>query len=161
MSSLGECRIVRGFLVAGILAGAATLVSPVLAGECPADKKKDGVRQAVSLPATGVTDAVIGSIDVSREPARISDRQFRLRKLVVQPGGVVPWHSHADRPALIYIIEGEILEYASNCSVPILHKAGDVATETSRVSHWWKNLSDKPAVLLSADLLRDKADKNM
>ena len=30
--------------------------------------------------------------------------------LVVQPGGIVPWHSHADRPALIYVVSGEIVE---------------------------------------------------
>src|SRR5262245_29040822 len=93
--------------------------------------------------------------------AKIHDRQFRMRKLVVQPGGIVPWHSHGDRPAIIYIIEGEILEFASNCSVPIVHGPGDVTTETSGVSHWWKNLGDTPVVLLSADLLRDKNDKHM
>ena len=59
----------------------------------------------------------------------------------------MPWHSHADRPAIIYIIEGEIVEYASNCAVPIVHKAGDVVAETPEVSHWWKNLGDKTVVL--------------
>ena len=39
------------------------------------------------------------------------------RKLTIEPGGVVPWHSHGDRPAIIYIAEGEIVEYASNCAL--------------------------------------------
>jgi quercetin dioxygenase-like cupin family protein len=154
-------RIARGALFAGLVAGAATIVSPAFAGSCPADKKKANAREAVNLPASGVTDTVIASIDVAKEPARINDRLFRLRKLVIQPGGVVPWHSHGDRPAIIYIIEGEIHEYASNCAVPIVHGPGDVTTETSGVSHWWKNLGDKPVVLLSADLLKDKMDKHM
>jgi len=42
-----------------------------------------------------------------------------------------------------------------------VHGPGDVTTETSGVSHWWKNLGDKTVVLLSADLLMDKHDKNM
>ena len=92
---------------------------------------------------------------------RIQDRQLRLRKLVIQPGGVVPWHSHGDRPAIIYIIEGEIVEYATACAVPIVHKAGDVAREIHTTSHWWKNIGDKTVVLLSADILHDKSDKNM
>jgi quercetin dioxygenase-like cupin family protein len=154
-------RIARGLMLAGLVAGSAALTSTAFAGSCPADKKKADVREAVSLPASGVTDTVIASIDVAKEPAKINDRQFRLRKLTIQPGGVVPWHSHGDRPAIIYIIEGEILEYASNCSVPIVHGPGDVTTETSGVSHWWKNLGDKPVVLLSADLLKDKMDKHM
>ena len=109
----------------------------------------------------GVTDTVIASIDVAKAPFNINDRLFRMRKLVIEPMGIVPWHSHADRPAIIYIIEGEINEYASNCAVPIVHKAGDVVAETPEVSHWWKNLGDKTVVLLSADLLKDKNDHNM
>jgi quercetin dioxygenase-like cupin family protein len=51
--------------------------------------------------AKGVTDTVIASTDLAKEPVRIHDRLFRLRKLVVEPGGIVPWHSHGDRPAII------------------------------------------------------------
>ena len=156
-----QSRVARGILFAGLVAGSATMVSTAYAGSCPADKRKPDVRQSVSLPASGVTDTVIASIDVAKEPAKINDRQFRLRKLVIQPGGVVPWHSHGDRPAIIYIVEGEIHEYASNCSVPIVHGPGDVTAETNGVSHWWKNLGEKTVVLLSADLLRDKSDKHM
>ena len=54
---------------------------------------------------------------------------LRLRKLVVQPGGVVPWHEHAARPANILVAEGSITEYRSTCKVPIEHKAGDVTAE--------------------------------
>jgi quercetin dioxygenase-like cupin family protein len=147
-----------GLLITGLLAA---MVSTASAAECPADKKTDGVREPVTFAAKDVTDTVIASIDVAKEPAKINDRLFRLRKLVIEPGGIVPWHSHGDRPAIIYIIEGEILEYASNCSVPIVHGAGDVTTETNGVSHWWKNLGDKTVVLLSADLIKDKNDHHM
>ena len=54
---------------------------------------------------------------------------LRMRKLVVQPGGIVPWHEHAARPANILVVEGSITEYRSNCKVPIEHKAGDVVAE--------------------------------
>jgi hypothetical protein len=81
------------------------------------------VTKPAANPAKGVTDTVISAIDLSQEPANIAGRTLRLRELVVQPGGVVPWHSHGDRPAIIYIVEGSITEYASNCAVPILHKA--------------------------------------
>jgi quercetin dioxygenase-like cupin family protein len=151
----------RGFVFAGLFASAIGLASLANAGECPADKRKVDAREAVNLPAKDVTDSVLAAIDVSKEPAQIPDRLLRLRKLVIEPGGVVPWHSHGDRPAIIYIVEGEIHEYASNCAGPIVHKAGDVAVETSGTSHWWKNLGTKTVVLLSADLLRDRNDKHM
>ena len=142
--------------IAGVFAAA-----PAFAGECPADQKQENAREPVDLKPVGVTDTVIAMIDVANEPAKIQDRNFRMRKLTIEPMGIVPWHSHADRPAIIYIVEGEIVEYASNCAVPIVHKAGDVVAETPEVAHWWKNLGDKTVVLLSADLLKDPNDKNM
>ena len=87
----------------------------------------------------------------------LADRQMRVRQLVIEPDGIVPWHSHGDRPALIYVVEGEIDEYASNCAVPIVHKAGDVARETHDVSHWWKNLSSAP---VDAALVRHPARRD-
>nr|MBA3812485.1 cupin domain-containing protein [Caulobacteraceae bacterium] len=81
----------------------------------------------------------------------------RLRRLVVQPGGVVPWHSHADRPALIMTVSGAITEYRSTCAVGIEHPAGDVAKESGGISHWWKNNGSVPAELIAADIKNDGA----
>jgi quercetin dioxygenase-like cupin family protein len=150
-----------GLAVTAALIGTSLVAFPAFAAECPADAKKANARQAVDLKPVGVTDTVIASIDVEKEPAHIEDRTFRMRKLTIEPGGVVPWHSHGDRPAIIYVIDGEVQEYASNCSVPLVHKAGDVVAETHEISHWWKNLGDKTVVLLSADLIKDVSDHNM
>ena len=109
----------------------------------------------------GVTDVVRASTDLAKEPLALQGRQFRLRQLEMQPGGIVPWHSHADRLAIIYIIKGEVTEYASDCSVPLVHKAGDTTPELHGTAHWWKNNGTETVVLLSADLLHDEADHNM
>ncbi len=122
------------------------------AAGCPEGKSGLDVRPMANNPASGVTDTVVGSIDVANEPAHIEGRWLRLRKLVVRPGGVVPWHSHGDRPAIIVVTRGTIVEYASNCSVPIVHGPGDVTTETHVTSHWWRNETKAPAELYSADL---------
>ena len=96
----------RGLLLAAVVASASAFALPALAGECPADQKKANAREAIDLKPVGVTDTVIASIDVSKAPFNIDGRNFRMRKLTVEPGGIVPWHSHADRPAIIYITEG-------------------------------------------------------
>jgi quercetin dioxygenase-like cupin family protein len=154
-------RLGRSLQIAALTLGACMAATAAFAGECPADQKKPDARGPVDFKPVGVTDTVIASIDVSKAPFDIKDRNFRMRKLTIEPMGIVPWHSHADRPAIIYIIEGEVVEYASNCAVPIVHKAGDVVAETPEVAHWWKNLGNKTVVLLSADLLKDPNDKNM
>ena len=154
-------RLGRTVALAGLVLGATTALSAAIAGECPADKVKANAREPVNLAATGVTDTVLASIDLAKEPIKADGRQQRVRKLVIQPGGIVPWHSHDDRPALIYVIEGEINEYNSNCAVPIVHKAGDVARETRGTSHWWKNFGDQTVTLLSFDILHDQNDHHM
>ena len=151
----------RAIALAGLAIGSAVFMSAASAGECPADKVQTNVRPPVDYKEVGVTDTVLAAIDLSKEPIKADKRMQRVRRLVIQPGGIVPWHSHDDRPALIYIIDGQIEEYNSNCSVPIVHKAGDVARETLGTSHWWKNLTDKPVTLLSFDIMHDPNDHNM
>jgi quercetin dioxygenase-like cupin family protein len=145
-----------------MLAAAASFVAPAaIAGQCPPDKVMSDATKPDATPAKGVMDSVLAAINLADEPAQIENRMLRLRKLTIAPGGVVPWHSHHDRPAIIYIVSGEITEYASNCAVPIVHKSGDVARETHVTAHWWKNTGKETVVLLSADLLHDANDHNM
>lgn len=154
-------RTVRRSAVAA-MAGAVSLVSAAaFAGECPADKVGVDVTKPGATAPVGVSDKVIASIALGEQNAVFDGYVFRMRRMTIQPGGVVPWHAHADRPANILMIEGTLTEYASNCAVPIQHKAGDVVAEFGGLSHWWKNNTKKPAVLISADILHDKKDEHM
>ena len=145
-----------------VVAAAMSFATLAQAGECPADKlvaDGEGQKAGATTPKD-VTDTVLASIDLSKEMVKLDSHLFRMRRLVIKPGGIVPWHSHADRPALIYIVQGEITEYASICKVPILHNAGDVSVDAGR-SHWWKNAGKRTVVLISADILDDRMDANM
>jgi quercetin dioxygenase-like cupin family protein len=154
--------ITRRLLAAAVAAMAGVaLASAALADECPADKRGVNVTKPGATASTGVTDTVLTSIDLSKEKLALADHQLRLRRLVIEPNGIVAWHSHEDRPAIIYIISGQIYEHASNCSVPILHRAGDVTPERSGTAHWWQNTGKETVVLLSADVLHDANDHNM
>jgi len=150
-------------LIAASLAGAFSLAgATALAGECPANQRvADGKGQKMMTHgAKGVSDTVRAATDLAKESVALKDRQFRLRELVIQPGGIVPWHSHDDRPAMIYIVAGEVIEYASNCAVPIVHRAGDVAPEAKGTSHWWENKGKSTVKLISVDLF-PVADKKL
>jgi len=131
------------------------------AGECPADQRKANARGPVDHAAQGVTETTLGAIDLGKEKAKITGRELRFRKMVIQAGGVVPWHSHDDRPALIYVAAGEIVEYASNCAAPIVHKAGEIRAETHGTSHWWKNHTGAQVILFIGDVRADPNDLHM
>jgi quercetin dioxygenase-like cupin family protein len=139
-------------IIAAILAGAFSTAAQ--AGECPADQRRpDGNGQKASnAPAKGVTDKVIASNDLSQDPIALKGRLFRARELVVAPGGVVPWHDHGNRPAMIYIVSGQMTEYASTCAVPIVHNPGAVSAEKAPTMHWWKNTGKVKSVIISVDL---------
>lgn len=130
-------------------------ISPAMAGECPAGKAGTNPLTGAPTAPKGVTDTVIGSVDLGGE-INVPDRQLRTRRLVVQPGGIVPMHSHVDRPALIYTVSGTITEYRSSCTVPIVHKGGDIAREADGISHYWINHGKTAVVLLSSDVHHGK-----
>src|SRR5712691_11157845 len=151
----------QGLALVGMIAGSVATASSALAGECPAGKMQANVRPMVDYKPVGVTDVTLGSINLEKQPAAIKDRELRFRKLTIEPGGIVPWHSHDDRPALIFVQQGEIIEYASNCAAPILHKAGDIRPEVFGTSHWWKNLGTETVILYVGDVRKDPDDHHM
>jgi len=137
------------FIAAAAFGGLAA--APAFAGTCPAGQMAENPLTARITMPKAVTDDVLGSVDLGKEIG-VAGRDLRLRRLVVQPGGVVPYHSHAGRPALIITISGEITEYRSSCAVPITHHAGELAREADGIGHYWVNHGRVPAVLLSADV---------
>jgi quercetin dioxygenase-like cupin family protein len=144
-------------LAATLIAGAAAISSAALADGCPAGQMRADARTTGEMTPKDVTDTELGFVPLGAEIKGLDNRRLRIRRLVIQPGGVVPWHSHTDRPALIMTLSGAITEYRSTCAVPIEHPEGDVAHEVKGVSHWWRNNGAVPAVLIAADIKNDGA----
>jgi quercetin dioxygenase-like cupin family protein len=151
----------RNLTAAAFLAGASMLAATAAsANGCPANEVGQNALSNAPTKPVGVTDVVLERIDLAQEMVKLKDHQLRIRRLEIQPGGIVPLHDHADRPALIYIVSGEITEFASDCKTGIVHKAGETSRDAD-LKHWWKNTSKKPVVLISADILHDAMDMNM
>lgn len=131
------------------------------AGTCPADKVGANDLAGAPTAPVGIVDTEVASIDLSKENVKLDQRRLRMRLMTIAPGGVVPLHSHADRPALIMVTSGEIYEYNSKCTVPILHKAGEVAKESLGTMHHWKNTSAAPVNLTIGDIVNDKKPETM
>ncbi|HYC64709.1 MAG TPA: cupin domain-containing protein [Reyranellaceae bacterium] len=137
-----------------VAAGIIALAALGSATPAMADQHKNPLANAPTMPKD-VTDTVIGSIDLGPE-INVQGRQLRTRRLVVQPGGVVPVHSHTDRPALIVVVSGSITEHRSDRATPVEHRAGDISREAEGISHYWINHGTEPAVLLSSDVFNGK-----
>jgi quercetin dioxygenase-like cupin family protein len=84
------------------------------------------------------------------------ERRMRCRLLECHPGGTITLHSHENRPAILYVLQGSGEEHSNKSDVPVVWKEGDCYAEYNDVEHWVKNLSDKaPLRILTFDLLDD------
>jgi quercetin dioxygenase-like cupin family protein len=142
-------------------AAALTVAGMAHAGQCPADKLAANDLPGAPTAPVGVMDAELAAIDLAKENVMLDQRRLRLRHMTIMPGGIVPLHSHEDRPALIMVNSGEIYENSSKCSVPILHKAGETAREFMGTKHWWKNAGSVPVDLTIGDIVNDKKPMTM
>lgn len=151
--------IVQSLLLAGVVSLA--VAAPAFAGDCPAGKVGANALSGAATAPVGVTEMELSSIDLGKEAVNLPQRRLRFRHMEIAPGGVVPLHTHADRPALIMVNQGQIFEYSSQCTVPILHKAGEIGRESNGLKHWWKNESNVVVILTIADIVNDKKPDTM
>jgi quercetin dioxygenase-like cupin family protein len=132
------------------LAAAMLSVSTAFADECPADQRGASAPAPMAAPQ-GLTEQTLVAFDLS-ENYGIAGRLLRLRRITVAPGGAIPWHEHRERPGVVTILSGEMMEYRSTCRTPIVHRAGDSVAENGPFFHQWRNDGNASAVILTADL---------
>ncbi len=117
--------------------------------DCPADRAGANPNR-LEAAASGVE-----GVDLALSPlASDATRAVRLRRLVIQPGGVIPWHAHDVNQGMALLVSGEMTEYRNDCLDPIVHRAGHIAREDTATQHGWRNLSDREAVVLVSHVVR-------
>ncbi|MGQ0567878.1 MAG: hypothetical protein ACT4OK_22815 [Gemmobacter sp.] len=132
---------------------ASLFATSAVAGQCPADQVLDTPREIENAPDVGVDRPILHEVDLTGWRGMGSFR-LRMRRLTVAVDGIVPTHAHDDRPSIVLIQTGEIIENSAFCAVPILHQAGDSTPEFGEGhKHWWENKSGKPVVLISTDVV--------
>ncbi|WP_205648686.1 cupin domain-containing protein [Acuticoccus kandeliae] len=161
MTKISKTRAASLALGATLLTAVA-LPAAALAGECPAGDVLASPQTLDMKDGAKVEETVLDTIPLTGWRG-VDGLMLRTRRLVIAPGGMVPTHSHADRPAIITIVSGEIVEHSSVCRTPIVHKAGDTTAEFGAdLSHWWENTSDAPVTVLSSDVVpAQNPDKSM
>jgi quercetin dioxygenase-like cupin family protein len=99
----------------------------------------------------GQTQDLLRSLDLTGELASTTGRPLRMRKLTVQPGGVLALHDHVDRPAITYMLEGE-MTYHQEGRPPVVAGPGDGFAEGRATTHWAESTGAVPAVWIAVDI---------
>lgn len=121
-----------------------TAVQSARVRECPANRVQANARSSSDPQSIGVEAVDIAFTPLASDPTRA----VRLRRIVVQPGGIIAWHNHQALQGMAITLSGEMTEFRNTCLDPIVYRAGDVALENTDTAHGWRNLSDQPAVIL-------------
>ena len=93
---------------------------------------------------------VVSTVDLAPD---LQGYQLRLRNVVFEPGGVIGMHSHKERPAFSYIMEGTLTVGREGGDVRE-YTPGEVITESRDVTHWGENRGTSKVVIVSVDVIK-------
>ncbi len=102
--------------------------------------------------AKGVKITPAGEMPLNEGAIALPGHKMRIRYFELAPGGHAPVHSHDNRPAIVYVLEGELIEHRSDQEQPVEHRAGSVTLEPHGLVHWFENRSNEPVKGLGFDV---------
>ncbi len=102
----------------------------------------------------GISAKPLGVADLTNELPGLETRNLRARFWTMAPGGIVPVHTHANRPAYVYVLQGQVTEHRSDSDEPDVFNAGDLSVEAGGVVHWWENTGDTEVHLIAIDIFQ-------
>lgn len=107
-------------------------------------------QQGGPTDSKGMDAKVMSTVDLAPDMAGY---QLRIRTITLAPDGVVAVHSHKDRPAFAYILEGTLTEGRAG-GYSKQYKPGDVLTESRDVTHWAENNGKTPVKIVGIDVIK-------
>jgi quercetin dioxygenase-like cupin family protein len=108
----------------------------------------------LAAPETkGVKVTQLTAVDLGPEIEGMAGRQLRMRMVTIEPGGVFgPIHNHKDRPGVVYILQGKIIDHRNGEAKE--YGPGVGWPEDKNTTHWLENKGTTPAVEISVDIFR-------
>ena len=99
----------------------------------------------------GQSEEMLRSIDLTNELDSTKGRPLRMRKVTLQPGGVLGLHNHMDRPAVTYLLQGQ-MTYHQQGKPDLVANPGDGFAEGRATTHWAESTGKVPAVWVAVDI---------
>ena len=124
-----------------------TVFAASLALTMPAANSED----AVPKGNKGFTASKTTFVDLGSEIEGMTGRQLRMRMLTIEPGGYIGIHSHKDRPAVVYCVQGTDEVGQAEGAKKILHP-GDTSTATKDTTHYHRNVGKDNVILIAVDV---------
>jgi quercetin dioxygenase-like cupin family protein len=125
--------------IAGVIAGAAFVAGYAVAQRTPPTQ------------TVGFSEELLRTMDLGKEITSTQGRPLRMRKITLQPGGVLGIHNHVDRPAITYLLQGQ-MTYHQEGKPDLVANPGDGFAEGRDTTHWGESTGKVPAVWVAVDI---------
>ncbi len=80
--------------------------------------------------------------------------RLRTRVFIVEPGGVIPLHSHKDDPTVAYYYGGPLSEFNFDGKALGQRGGGKAYADDRTVNHWYENRSKETATVVVSDVVK-------
>jgi quercetin dioxygenase-like cupin family protein len=103
----------------------------------------------------GFTASKTTVVELGPEIEGMVGRQLRMRMLTIEPGGYIGIHSHKNRPAVVYCMQGTDEIGLADGTKKTMH-AGDTSSATKDTTHYHRNIGNDNVVLIAVDVFQPK-----
>jgi quercetin dioxygenase-like cupin family protein len=100
-----------------------------------------------------VAEDVLASIDLAKEVDSVQNRELRLSRAVIEPGGHVGLHSHQGDPTIVYLLTGVLTNHHDDGTTEEF-RPGQVFAEFGPRAHWVENKGSVPVTFIVANIHR-------
>ena len=132
------------------LPGAVIILALALGWGAPVARSQ----QAAPADNQGFSTAAKQIVDLGPEIEGMAGRQLRMRLITIEPGGHNAVHSHADRPVVVYFLQGTDTVTFGDGSEQVF-RSGDTSSANKDTTHWHRNDGEEPVVFVAVDVFHN------
>ena len=101
----------------------------------------------------GVKESVLAAVDLAKEIDSVENRELRVTRAIVTPGGHIGLHSHQGDPTIVYVLDGVLTNHHDDGTTEEF-QPGQVFAEFGPRSHWVENNGPTPVIFIAANVHR-------
>jgi quercetin dioxygenase-like cupin family protein len=119
---------------------------------CTAAMAAVAMATATAQTPRGQSTTPLVSVDLASEIDSVQGRMLRMQMTTYDPGASGMAHSHKDRPEVVYVLSGKIIDHRGDVAKE--YAAGDSFTAGKDTTHWMENKGGLPAVLIVSTIVK-------
>lgn len=108
-------------------------------------------REAAPTDYKSVREDVLAAIDLAPEIDNVQDRELRLSRATIAPGGHIGLHSHKGDPTIVYMLSGVLTNHHDDGTIEEF-RPGQTFAEFGPRMHWVENKGNAPVVFTVANI---------